>query len=260
MEIRRNGIRFRVDLTEGIDLSLYLFGAFQPQILTSPYYRLKPDAVVLDVGANIGSMTLLFANYCPQGKVFAFEPTHYAFQKLQANLERNPLLAQRVVAVNTFVSDRVSDHPGLQVCSSWKLNGDSPCHALHGGIVMSSDKVASTTLDHFLAETELQRVDLIKIDTDGFEYDVLEGARHLIEMFRPYIIFEVGTYLLLERQMTFETFLTFFESRDYRLRDIQNGAMIHRKNFKRRIPLKTAIDVLAFPADRRDYLSGTAAV
>ena len=59
--ITRGGIRYEADLSEGIDLSLFLFGGFQKHVTHSRFVEIPEDAVILDVGANIGVMTLQFA-------------------------------------------------------------------------------------------------------------------------------------------------------------------------------------------------------
>ncbi len=73
--IRRNNVVYEVDLSEGVDLSLFLFGNFQGHVTNKKYFTLKDDAVIFDVGANIGSMAFRFAQQAPQGRVYAFEPT-----------------------------------------------------------------------------------------------------------------------------------------------------------------------------------------
>ena len=106
-EIVRNGIRYRVDLSEAIDFTLFVSGHFQEYVTRSPLFTVPDDGVIFDVGANIGSMTLAFAQKVPRGRVFAFEPTHRAFERLQENLSLNPVSARRVTPVQSFVSIRL---------------------------------------------------------------------------------------------------------------------------------------------------------
>ncbi|MBL7933270.1 MAG: hypothetical protein JNL60_15295, partial [Bacteroidia bacterium] len=76
--IVRDGVNYEVDLAEGIELSLFLFGKFQSHITNNPFLKIKPDFTIIDIGANVGLMTLQFAKLVPQGKVYSFEPTFYA--------------------------------------------------------------------------------------------------------------------------------------------------------------------------------------
>ncbi|MSO73187.1 MAG: FkbM family methyltransferase, partial [Rhodospirillaceae bacterium] len=86
-EFDRGGFRWRLDLGEGIDFSIYLLGSFEPITLGACRRLINPGDTVLDIGANIGALTLPMARMTGEaGKVYAFEPTAYAFEKLRANL------------------------------------------------------------------------------------------------------------------------------------------------------------------------------
>src|SRR6202008_4652242 len=94
--VNRGGVRWSLDLAEGIDFSIYLLGAFEPSTAATIQKLVKPGDVALDIGANIGAHTLgLARSVGPQGRVFAFEPTDFAFQKLLQNLSLNADLQAR---------------------------------------------------------------------------------------------------------------------------------------------------------------------
>ena len=102
---RRNGIVWELDLTQGIDFSIYLFGAFEPEIVRYASRIIKPGAKVIDIGANIGAHTLPLAHLVgPSGAVFAFEPTDYAFEKLLRNIHLNPNLKNRIHAFQQILA------------------------------------------------------------------------------------------------------------------------------------------------------------
>src|SRR5690348_2077690 len=90
---RRRNINWSLDLSQGIDLYNYLFGEFEIQTSAALRRIVRPGNCVLDIGANIGAHTLTLAKLVGSaGKVFAFEPTDFAFEKLQTNLSLNPEL------------------------------------------------------------------------------------------------------------------------------------------------------------------------
>jgi FkbM family methyltransferase len=242
----RKGITFALDLSEGIDLSIFLFGTFQQHVFKN---SLPPDAVVLDIGANLGFMSLSFARQLPLGRVYAFEPTHYAFTKLLRNLELNPDLAKCVFPVRSFVADSVRDSADMIAYSSWKV--DFPptvdSHRIHQGIPQNAVNTPTTTIDVFVQQQALSRVDMIKVDTDGYELDILLGAKQTIAKFRPRIIFEVGLYLLHDRNVSFDLFLNLFDDLGYDLHEVASCAIISKSNYKKRIPVDATIDVLALP-------------
>lgn len=246
--IQRRGIRYRVNLSEGIDLALYVFGNFQRHVVQPHDAPLAPGAVVIDVGANLGQMTLSYAKSPSTSRVYAFEPTDYAFAKLQANLELNPELRRKVVATKAFVSDEPAAVAELTAYSSWPVGArpaaDQTTHPVHGGVVMPASCTPSVTLDEFVEQEQLTRVDLIKIDTDGHELQVLRGARHVIRQHRPAIVFEWGQYILRERGVDPADFFGFFEEFDCRLVNLANRHLVTPENYRREIPGRSTTDVL----------------
>lgn len=56
--IKRGGVTYEVDLSEGIELSLYLFGSFQKHITKNAFLTIKDNFTIIDIGANVGLMTL----------------------------------------------------------------------------------------------------------------------------------------------------------------------------------------------------------
>lgn len=245
---KRSGISYDLDLSEGIDLAIFLLGSFQGHVTNPKYHRLPADGVVLDVGANMGSLTLVFAKQVPSGEVHAFEPTDTGFIRLLRNVDLNPGLAERITCIQAFVSNEAISDSQLIAYSSWKVDGSrAGAHPVHGGSLEATNGVPSVTLDGYCQANAIHRVDLIKIDTDGHEWLVLKGARQVIESSRPFVIFEAGLYMLDERGVRFEQFLEYFESFDYSLLNSSNGREITADNFLRLIPMSSTIDVLAVP-------------
>jgi len=250
-QVRRAGISYELDLAEGIDLAVFVFGSFQGHVTKSKLHRLPSDGVVFDVGANMGSLTFAFAKQVPNGEVHAFEPAHSAFMRLRRNVDLNPGLAEQIRCTQAFVSNEAVPNSPLIAYSSWKVDAsESLRHPVHGGSIGATDGVPSITLDGYCRVNAIDRVNLLKIDTDGHEWLVLDGARGLIDSFRPYVIFEVGLYLLHERGVRFEQYLDFFDSFGYSLLNSSNGKAITAGNFLTRIPLNSTIDVLAVPSHR----------
>jgi len=245
--ITRKGITYEIDLSEGIDLSVFLFGKFQKHVAGNKRLSLREDAVIFDVGANFGVMTLQYAKLAPLGKVYSFEPTHYAFSKLKRNVQLNPELGERIVAVQSFVSSRTSANTDIKAYASWKVGGaiKDVKHSVHGGIAKPAQDIGAVSIDDFCEKEGIKRLDFIKIDTDGHEFEVLKGAEKVIARFRPAIIFEVGLYAMEEKNVDFSDYLNFFGSLDYSLFNSSNLGKIDAHNYRKYIPSKGTIDILA---------------
>ena len=249
--IQRKGISFEVDLTEGIDLSLFLFGSFQSNIYKNKYLSLPSNAVVFDIGANIGSMTLSFAQIATNGLIYAFEPTDYAYNKLLRNINLNSELAKRITPFQLFLSDKSQKNHKIEAYSSWKINGTaSNTHPVHGGNIKPAESIPAITVDEFCAKNRIDRLDLMKIDTDGHEIQVLAGARKTIIKYKPYIIFEVGQYIIEEYDISFEQYFNYFSSLFYTLYNSKNGKKISLENFHAQIPMRYTTDIIAVPLKR----------
>ncbi len=193
---RRKGVEWELDLDEGIDLSIYLLGAFEPRVLRAYMALIRPGTTVLDIGANIGAHTLHFSRMVgPAGRVFAIEPTDYAVAKLRRNLALNPELAARVTVRQQFLAaDRSTPSPAA-IRSSWPIGEKcvDPLAEAMGRFQPVTDAVAITA-DDFCTAEGIDRVDFVKIDVDGNEYSVMRGFSGGLERFRPIILIELASF------------------------------------------------------------------
>jgi len=228
--VTRRGVRWALDLDEGIDLSIYLLGAYEPRTLDAYHRLVRPGAVVFDIGANIGAHAMHFARLAgPAGRVFAFEPTDFACAKLQANLLLNPDLAPRVSVQQLFlVAERGTAVPA-HVASSWPVtSGTGDLNAWYG---RSQPTFAATamTADDFCAQAGVARIDLVKLDVDGHEYDVLRGFRASLARFRPVIIVEIAPFIYAgDKAGEFDDFIRLLVDLDYDFTDANTGRPVPR--------------------------------
>lgn len=200
LTVSRKGIRYCLELDQVIDFCIFLFGSFQASISSLKDIHLPKDAVIFDIGANLGSMTLSFAKSYPLGTVHAFEPTLYAFSKLQRNLSLNPELQTRIVATRAFVmASPVEEAPHFAYAKWQLIGGEHDVHPLHGGSLESASGARVVQLDTYVAQHSISRVDLVKIDVEGHELGVLQGSHKLLEIHKPVVIFESGVYQLTEQ-------------------------------------------------------------
>ena len=122
VRVRRNKINWSLDLNEAIDLVIYLIGNFEPRTIRNYRQTLSNGAVVFDIGANIGSHTLPLAKIVqPNGMIYAFEPTHYAFDKLKYNVGLNPDLLEFIRVEQILLSRVEEDHQVEEIASSWPI-------------------------------------------------------------------------------------------------------------------------------------------
>lgn len=209
--IRRDGITWELDLQEGIDFSIFLFGGFELATLRMYGSILRPGDIVLDIGANIGAHTLPFARLVGKdGRVYAFEPTQYAFEKLRRNVNANPAMSSRIETVHAMLVSADRKPVAPQIYSSWPLRNEEGLHKQHRGKLMSTADAAAITLDEFVDRGGLNRIDFVKLDVDGNEAGVLAGAADTLRRFRPRVLMEWAPYLFESKAAVMDQMLSHF--------------------------------------------------
>ncbi|OSI69426.1 FkbM family methyltransferase [Bradyrhizobium canariense] len=224
----RDGISYDLDLSQGIDFAIYLGGIFERSTAVALSKLTEPSSLVLDIGANIGAHTLRLAKLVgPNGRVIAFEPTEFAFRKLRRNLDLNPTLASRVEALHCFLTANDATPVPNAIYSSWPLAAEAGLHAKHLGREMQTESAEARSLDNVLAQGADRKVQLVKLDVDGFECDVLQGATSLLRDTRPIFVMELAPYVLEERGASLDQLLSYF---------IPNGYSFYDERTQKRLP------------------------
>lgn len=249
--VRRSGVWWELDLREGIDFSIWLLGSFEPGTVRC-YQRIVNDGgVVLDIGANIGAHALLLARAVgPAGKVYAFEPTDYAYAKLLKNCSLNPDLSSRIHCLQTMLVDQeaTGDRPP-SLYSSWPLREVAGLHELHQGRLMTTMNAEAKTLDSAVLPLNLDRVDFIKLDIDGFECGMLRGASEVLARWHPIIVMELAPYALEEQGVSLRELIALLTEYGYALYELSSAAPLAMdpETLEKQIPSGASLNVIARP-------------
>lgn len=240
-------LRFRYLSTayDGIGRQLFWKGERWWEYETTALFgRLARRAeLTLDIGANTGFYTLLAAAANPAGRVIAFEPVPRLRERLYQNVALNGWDHRcqiRDEAVSAEPGATQLHVPDQEMPTSASLDPEG-YRGLKGQLI----DVAVTTMD--LAVPEDQRVDLIKIDVEGFEHTVLAGGERVLGRDRPIIVLEVNPGgPAREIQALLEPhgyrFYHLLESGPTLVADIVPDERVHCRNF------------LCVPEERADWL------
>lgn len=248
--VRRNGIQWYLDLSEGIDFSIYLLGAFERSTVITLAKLVRPGHTVFDVGANIGAHTLgLARSVGHQGRVFAFEPTDTACAKLKQNLALNPELEARTDVHQVLLAAETTAPLDPEIYASWPLKRDPTVHPKHRGRLMTSLNATVDTLDMFVQRQSIDRLDVIKMDVDGHEYPVLRGALNVLQRFRPVIVMEMSPYVHAENHQDFAALVELLRDVGYLFYDASTWKLLpsHADELDTLIPDGASINVIARP-------------
>ncbi|MFN3975386.1 MAG: FkbM family methyltransferase [Dehalococcoidia bacterium] len=202
--------------------SLFYGRLYEPNEMAFLESTLKQGGVFVDVGANIGLYSLFASRLVGEsGVVLALEPSEREFHRLQENIVLNRaqnIRARRVAASNEIgaVSLMVAsgETPGLNSLGPFGLEGTVLDHV---------ETVPAKPLDTLVEEESLQRVDFIKIDVEGAELKVLQGAQGVLHRFRPTLLVELQDRTLRMQGATAQQVWDFLVDRGYRILRFDQG-------------------------------------
>jgi FkbM family methyltransferase len=157
----------------------YYKGYYEPRLTRFINDFLDSSSIFLDVGAHAGYFSLIAGSKAVQGYVYSFEPEPSNFAYIQNIRNLNKMN-------NWIVEDMaLSDKPG-------NLGFQQGTFSSMGKISTTGKRsVAATSVDYYFTKNNIKRLDLIKIDVEGYGGNVLKGGVDTILKFKPYILMEV---------------------------------------------------------------------
>lgn len=175
---------------------------------------------IVDVGANKGDMTKAYRRLFPAAKIVCFEPHPIVFAELEQRFASYPNIIP--------VMKAISDQPGVvpfhiynhSTMSSMARVAMNPSRSLR---LVRTIEVSVTTLDSFCEEQGISRIDILKVDTQGFDLHVFRGAQRLLSSSSiHFILFEATIFPVYEREAYFHEIHSYLAQFDYRLCRIFN--------------------------------------
>jgi len=185
----KDGRKFRVDLSTGMQSTVYFLGEYEPSISRIVSRLVRSGDTCLDVGANFGWYATLFGKLVGvAGTVHAFEPLPPAYDQLIENVKLNALTN---VFANQFA---LTDAPGeFQINVFPDLPQGHASLSDHGDQNTVSYLCRGDTFDHYIEASGRFEVDLMKVDVEGGELAFLKGASRLLQQeIPPTILMEMA--------------------------------------------------------------------
>ncbi len=194
--------------------------------------RLKSGDYVVDIGTNIGSVIIPMAKKIgPTGKAYGFEPSPGRFKKCQEHLIFEQITNAELIpkALGSSEGEVILESPDERNEGRTKIN----LSATEG------ERVKNTTLDRWVAEEKLKQINFVKIDVEGFEFEVLKGMKQVIHRFHPLILVEIDRSNLSQAKSSPEEVMDYLKEAGYVLKMSDGGPII--------LPLLEHFDLLALP-------------
>jgi FkbM family methyltransferase len=167
-----------------IGRSIYFRGLWEPEATQFISLKIKSGMTVLDIGADIGYYTLLFAKLVgSKGRVFSFEPIPKAKWYLDKNIEMNGL--NNVRAFNFALFDKAGIACLEDPFTQSKINPSKKT------LSENDIQVEMKVFDEWKLKEEIDQIDWVKLDVEGAELNVLRGMKSALQSYHPGILIEV---------------------------------------------------------------------
>ena len=189
--------RFKYPLEIEVFITFYIFGLKQYNIKN--IFEVKNDAVVFDIGAFKGDTAYFFSKKCSnKARIYAFEPDNYAFQILEKIKEKYKL--NNVITKNILLSNSEKEIDFISMIEN-----------------TPTIKKNAITIDKFVEENNIEKIDYIKMDVEGAEKNILEGAIKTIKKFKPSLAIAIyhGGKLFMEDFYNIPIFIKNVINEDY---------------------------------------------
>ena len=198
-----DGLRFNLYLGNDLSRQLFISGCADPNEFALLDKLIAPGMVAVDAGANDGLYTLFLAGRVGKtGRVLAFEPSQREFARLRNNVELNRL--ENVQLFDSALSNR--DGEAQLRIAGYEHEGQNTLggFAYEGIETLRTEQVRTVPLDSAVAEAGLARLDFLKIDVEGGETRLLQGAQTVLRDLRPVILLEVLDSALRQQESSRE--------------------------------------------------------
>ena len=171
------------NLLDKIQRQTYTLGGEGEDICWLYFKSFLKSPTIIDVGANIGKASERFLKIFPNSRIYSIEPIPDFFKLIdekRIESKHNLALSNKAKEITIYQS-------GLGAKSAYKLSKNKKVE-IHN--------INAITGDQFVKKTELSKVNIIKIDTDGFDFEVIQGFLKTIKKDRPIIQFELSRWWL----------------------------------------------------------------
>jgi FkbM family methyltransferase len=182
-----------------------------------------PIRTIFDVGANIGQTAQEFHKNFSEADIFSFEPVSKTFQELEKNT-RN--LNRVKIFKNGFGGEE-------QSCKIY-INPNSLCSTLlveASHDVKDYEMIDIKTIDRFCLQNDIDMIDILKTDTEGFDLQVIQGAeQYLNEQRIKFIVSEVGFYESDKQHTYFITLLNYLTQKGFKFSALYDQNSSHPRS------------------------------
>ena len=198
-----------------VDEYIYLYGIYEPNILNIIGQYLKKGQIFIDIGANIGQHSMFAASIVGNyGKVYSFEPIPRIYNQILDSVRINKF--DNIVKVYNLALGENNSVQTLSI-SSKNVGGSSLV-----GIRDGDEKIEVKIIKSNDVLLQLKKINLIKTDVEGYEYEALSGIHATLEKHHPIIVLEFNGDSYNKNNKNGNKIISLLNNLEYSLYDIGN--------------------------------------
>lgn len=148
--------------------------------------------VIIDIGANVGSVSLYLGKKYPFLKIFSFEAHPINYENLLKNIEINDI--KNITAYNLAVFSK--DNEKLKITLNPNNTGSSSLFKINENDIVNTFEVKTISLDTIINENKIDRIKFLKLDCEGSEFDILESSKMIREIEIENLSIEIHTFMV----------------------------------------------------------------
>ena len=215
-----DGLLFHCDTQSFLEWYIFFYGAVRPEVSRLINRMLRPGQVAIDIGANVGMHSVIMANRVgPTGHVVVFEPDPHPMGRLRRNMALNGI--DWVTTVEAAVSARSETRTFYLHDDTIGNFANASLVAANVGKQTASVEMQVVSIDEWMRDNPLPRVDVVKLLAQGEEYNALQGMRGLIERDRPKIFFLYEPSYWHRQDLELMDAVKFFAGHGYGVQEVE---------------------------------------
>lgn len=183
----KNAIYKLPNLIDIISLDLFIKGSYENGLVKFLIKELPKNATFVDVGANLGAISIPLATARPDIKIIAIEASPWIFEFLTFNINKNKILNIKALNFAVFHESNID----LTIYAPKGLFGKGSLNPIFVDI---GEKVKTLRIDDLRTIIPIDHISGVKVDVEGFEYSVLKGMGETLISDKPFIIFEFDAW------------------------------------------------------------------
>ncbi len=189
--------------------------------------HLNKSKVVFDIGANIGLYSLMAGKFRKDIKIFSFEPEPISYDRLIKNIQRNKI--DNITPFQLAIGD-------IKKTAKLKITGNKAgCTQHHISKKNKGINIEMNSIDNLIKSEKITIPDLIKIDVEGYEFNVLLGMKQILKNYKPIIFIEIHPKKILDYGKTKEDIDNLLNKYGYKKTIIHSSHKDHKYSPHRQI-------------------------